>query len=274
MKKRDGRKLSADDQYKRRIKIVELRDSGMPNVEIARQVGCNLSHISTIWKRYQEGGLSEIESGIRGRKNGENRVLSPEEDAEIRNLIIKYTPDQLGLDYYLWSRDAVQLIVKEKYKIDMPLRTITDYIKRWRFTTQKPPKEAEKLPKCPFKNWLTKDYPKLVAKTEKEKYDINWVNSSNIKNKYKSNYSKVNISMLSSISNQGKIRFMIYKDEITSSKFTKFIDNLIKESNKKIFIIFYNEEIYQSNSVHKWLDRRKKKIDVIYLEDCYFGLHS
>ena len=60
----------------------------------------------------------------------------------MRNMLVDKTPDQLKLPFALWTRDAVRQALKSKFGIDLPLRTITDYLKRWGFSPQKPAKRV------------------------------------------------------------------------------------------------------------------------------------
>jgi len=48
------------------------------------------------------------------------------------------------------------------------------------------------------------------------------------------------VNMISFITNQGKVQFMIYPQSFTAEVFIKFIKQLIKASNKKTFLIFDN----------------------------------
>ena len=42
----------------------------------------------------------------RGRKPDEQRLLGADQEAEVRQLICRHTPDELGLPFALWSRSA------------------------------------------------------------------------------------------------------------------------------------------------------------------------
>ena len=66
--------------------------------------------------------------------------------------------DQLKLSF-AWTRDAGGLAIKQSYGRDLPLRTISDYLKRWGFASQKPTERAyEQNPKlvvCSGMRWST-----------------------------------------------------------------------------------------------------------------------
>jgi len=57
MKTTDARKLNQQAQYELRKQVVRLRKKGLDNKAISEIVGLSQSHVSTIWKKYERGGL-------------------------------------------------------------------------------------------------------------------------------------------------------------------------------------------------------------------------
>ena len=69
-------------------------------------------------------------------------------------LLLTPFPDQLKLPFALWTRIAVQQLIKQLWAIKMPIRTVGEYLKRWGFTPQKPLRKAyEQNPKA-VKKWF------------------------------------------------------------------------------------------------------------------------
>ena len=69
----------------------------------------------------------------------------------------------------LWTRRAVSELIRDKLGIDMPIRTVGDYLKRWGMTPQKPAKQAyEQNPKA-VQRWLDEEYPVIKAQAKREK---------------------------------------------------------------------------------------------------------
>lgn len=166
MKTSDARKLNQQTQFELRKQVVRLKEKGKNNAEISEIVGLSQPHISTIWQKYQRGGLDAIKPGVRGRRHGEQRELSAEQEAGIQKLLVDKTPDQLKLAFALWNRDAVRLAIKHLYGKELPLRTITDYLNRWGFTPQKPVKRAyEQNPKA-VAQWQETVYPQIQRKRQ------------------------------------------------------------------------------------------------------------
>lgn len=63
---------------------------------------------------------------------------------EIQRAITDKCPDQLKSPFTLWTRVAVQQLIKELYSVKMPIRTVGGYLHRWGFTPQKPLRKAYK----------------------------------------------------------------------------------------------------------------------------------
>ncbi|MBI5190710.1 MAG: winged helix-turn-helix domain-containing protein [Nitrospirae bacterium] len=51
---------------------------------------------------------------------------------------INVSRGQLRLDFALWTREAVRLLIKQEDGLDMPIRTVGLHLKRWGFTPRKP----------------------------------------------------------------------------------------------------------------------------------------
>lgn len=230
MEKIDARKHSPKTQYEIRKQVIRLRKKGIANIEIADGLGISASRASIIWQQYLKHGSSAIKLGKRGRSKGEKRTLSNQQEAEIQKAIIDKNPQQLKLNFALWTRDAVRLYIKKQYRITMPIRTVGEYLKRWGFTPQKPAKRAYEQKPQAVQKWLEEDYPAIVARAKKEKAEIHWGDETGIQNDaYKArgfapkgqtpiielSAQKAKINMISAITNQGKVRFMMYKDSMT-----------------------------------------------------------
>jgi hypothetical protein len=61
-----------------------------------------------------------------------------------------YGDEQLSLSHIrafaLWTREAVQSLIKNLYGLEMPITNGGAYLQRWGFTPQKPVKRAYYIP--------------------------------------------------------------------------------------------------------------------------------
>lgn len=280
MEKIDARKHSPETQYEIRKQVVRFRKQGIPNSDVAKGLGISVFRASRIWQSYKKEGSKAIKLGQRGRRAGDKRTLTAEQEREIQRALIDKTPDQLKLSFALWTRDAVKLLIKQLYGIEMPIRTVGEYLKRWGFTPQKPVKRAYEQNSEAVKKWLETDYPLIASRAKEEKAEIYWGDETGIQtgaNRVRSFApkgqtpvvrlvaKKSHISMISAITNQGKVRFMMYRNAMHSELLIKFMTRLTKDAGRKVFLILDNLRTHHSKDTKKWLEAHKEEIEVFYL---------
>jgi len=142
MDKYDARMLSNDAVEQLRHQAVRLARGGETNTAIAEILGVNRRTVGVWLQRYAAGGRAALRAKRRGRKVGEQRTLTPGQELEVQRLLLDKPPDQLRLTFALWSRQAVRELLRVRFGVAMPIRTVGLYLQRWAFTPQKPVKSA------------------------------------------------------------------------------------------------------------------------------------
>jgi len=280
MIKTDTRKLKPEVLQQLRHQAIRLRKKGMKYKQISDVINVHFTTICGWWKTYEKEGAKGIRLKKRGRKHGAKRTLKPEHEKELQKIIEDKEPDQLKLPFALWTRRAVQQIIKKLYRVDMPIRTVGEYLKRWGFTPQKPLRRAyEQNPKA-VKKWLDQEYPKIASKAKKEGAEIHWGDETGLCNTSQHGRSyaprgktpairisarRDRINLISSITNQGKVRFMVYSKTMNSQTFIKFLGRLIKDTDQKIFLILDNLRVHHSKFVKEWLEGHQQEIELFFL---------
>lgn len=71
--------------------------------------------------------------------------------------------------------------------------------------------------------------------------------------------------MISAISNQGKLHFLLYSEAINSDRLIKFMEAIIKTAGRKVFLILDNLKVHHSKAVSAWVEKNVDKIRLFYL---------
>ena len=71
--------------------------------------------------------------------------------------------------------------------------------------------------------------------------------------------------MISALSSQGKVRFMVYQDTMNQQRLIRFLERLVRSSERKVFLILDNLKVHHGKLVAAWLEKRKDKIEVFFL---------
>lgn len=158
MEKEDARKLSSAAQHERRRQVIRAYKRGVNRHQIAHEVGLSYTAVRMIALRYEEQGMRGLDMGQRGRPQSSGRSLTAEQEEHIQGLIKDKRPEQLKMDFALWTRAAVMLLIQRECAIKLHVRSVGKYLKRWGFTAQKPILRAyEKSPAAVEKRSLSRD---------------------------------------------------------------------------------------------------------------------
>lgn len=73
------------------------------------------------------------------------------------------------------------------------------------------------------------------------------------------------VNMISAVSSQGNVRFMIYQDAMNQQRLIRFMERLVRASEQKVFLILDNLKVHHGKLAVAWLEKNKDKIEVFFL---------
>lgn len=276
----DARSLPAAAQEEKRKQAIRLKAKGLSCAEIADELGVHRDTVGRWCRVYAQGGATAIKANRRGRKEGSGRQLTPQQEGRLKALLIDKTPDQLKMPYALWTRKAVKELIQQEFGLEMPIRTVGEYLSRMGFTPQKPQKRAYEQRAPEVKAWLEEEYPAIQAQAKRENAEIYWGDETGLRNDcqhergyalkgktpvIRLNAKRESINMISAVTNQGKVRFQIYESNMNADVLIDFLWRLTKDAKRKVILILDNLRVHHAKPVKEWLEQHKKMIEVFYL---------
>lgn len=280
MEATDMRSLSREARHERRVQVIRLRKTGFTYDEIAAQTGLSRTGVFDICKRHEAGGAKALKDALGGRKVGDKRRLSAQQEAAVRELIVDKTPDQLKMPYALWTRAAVMLLIEQRLGIRLPVRTTGLYLQRWGFTPQKPIKKAYEQSPAAVQKWLDHEYPVIAACAKVEGAEIHWGDETGLRSDdvrgrgyapqgqtpvVRVNNKRHGLSVISTVTNKGAMRWKIFEGALNSAILIDFMKRLVRDAGRKVYLILDNLRVHHSKLVKAWLAEHKHKIEVFYL---------
>ena len=140
----DLRKIGRDGLKEIRRQAVRLKKMGKTGKEIEELTGVRQNRVSEIWTAYQREGESSLERKKYGRKPGSHMVLTEEEQRDIRKAVEEKRPEDFGISGKLWTLGRTREYIEKKFQKRIHERTLSDYMKRWGMSCQRPAKRARK----------------------------------------------------------------------------------------------------------------------------------
>ena len=277
----DARRISPAEQHERRRQVIRAYRRKVNKRQIAREVGLSYSATCKVIDRFNAGGLAALAPRLRGRRAGDKRVLTPAQEALIRRTICDRRPEQLKMDFALWSRAAVMQLIERECGISLQVRSVGKYLARWGFTPQKPIKRAYEQSPQAVRTWLDEQYPIIAARAKTERAEIHWGDETALVNtdvrgrsyapKGKTPVAmsvggtRQKLSMLASVTNQGKARWMIIDGAFNHEKLIEFFEALVADAGRKVFLILDNLGVHHCKPVKAWLAQHAGQMEVFYL---------
>ena len=281
MEKDDARYSTLEQLHERRKQVVRVHRKGYGVMQIVELSGLSYPTVRAAIDRYEEGGLAAIRPATRGKRAGQGRTLTEEQEQAIRKIICDKRPEQLKMEFALWNRAAVMQLIEREYDIKLSVRGVGNYLSRWGFTPQKPIKRAYEQRPEEVQAWLDEQFPEIESRVRAEGAEIHWGDETALVNTDvrgrcyapagKTPVANVvggtrqKLSMIATVTNQGKTRWMIIDETFNAEKLIEFLAALIKYVGKKVFLILDNLRVHHSKPVKAWLAERSNKIEIFYL---------
>jgi transposase len=259
----------------RRRRAVKLREKGVRVNDVARECELSRGTVIAAHKAYCLGGWAGMALKPRGRSTGVGRRLNAEQEIEVQKLIRDKTPDQIKMPYALWSRTAVMELIGQRFKIKLPVRTVGTYLARWGFTPQKPIKKAYEQRPVEVKAWLDNSYPVIAGRAKVEGAEIHWGDETGLRSDdvrgrsfapkgktpvVRVNSKRENVGLISTVTNQGKVRWMVLNGALDSAQLIAFLKRLVKDAKRKVFLILDNLRVHHAKLVKAWLANIRTKL--------------
>jgi transposase len=276
----DARHLSDEALEVLRLRALRGVDLGFTEADMAAVLGVSRDTVCRWWTAYTWGGVDALPHDRSGRPLGSGRLLTDEQASRIRSLIDENTPEKLGINSTLWTRRAVGDLIRKELGIDLADRTVGEYLSRWDYTPKKPQRHAKKQDPEEVARWLEETYPAIEKRAAEEGVEIHWCDETGVEADHHpgKSYARkgeratmevppphIHMNQISTITNDGAVRFMTYAGTMNAELFITFLRRLLNTTTEKIFLIADQLRAHDNDEVKKWAEVHKERIELFYL---------
>jgi transposase len=277
----DTRKLSQDTQEALRRRAVKMVIVGRKSVrEAAEALGTLRTSVYRWLAAYHRKGEAGLIKKRRGRRVGDQPRLSALQCKIIQRFITDKCPEQLKMPFALWTRQSVQHLIEHCFGIKLADSTVGSYLRSWGYTAQKPLRRSYERQPQRIAKWLKEEYPAIASRAKTENAEIQWGDETGLCSTCQVGKSyapagktpilnqkgkRFSVSMISTVTNQGALRFMVYEGGLNIAIFLIFLRRLIKGQNRKIFLILDNLKVHHGKKVQSWVNKHKDAVELFFL---------
>ena len=284
MDKEDARYQKLGQLHERRKQVVRLHVRCTGVMQIVTLTGLSYPTVRKAIDLFEAGGWQALKPAARGRNAGDGRLLSAGQEAAVRRTICDKRPEQLKMEFALWTRGVVMHYIEREFGVKLSIRTVGQYLRRWGFTPQKPIKRAyEQRPEA-VKQWLEQQYPAIEQRAKAEGGEIHWGDETALVNTDVRGRSYAprgktpvtlavsgtceKLSMISTVTNQGRANWMIIDGAFNHERLIEFLDALRRDGRrrrKKVFLVLDNLGVHHCKPLEAWLAEHQADIEAFFL---------
>ena len=276
----DARELSDEVLQELRLRALRGCEMGLSHGDVAEMLGVARETVSRWFSAYQSDGLDGLPDARTGRPLGSGRFLTDFQAAHIQQLIDHNSPARLGIKTPLWSRPAVRELIHNEYGIWVAVRTVGEYLKRWGYTAKKPSRHSNQQDPEEVREWLEETYPEIERLAEQEGAEILWTDEMGVEADHypRCGYARkgerasmevpdshIRRNTISAIGSGGECHFMTYTGSMNAALFLVFVEQLLSETTRKIYLITDRLSGHDCEAVWDWVDQHGERIDLYLL---------
>lgn len=272
---------SKDAQFTKRETALRMLASGRyRQAEIATILGVAHGTVRGWSSKMQAGDPAVTTVAKRGRRMGQGAILTAADQRRIIAKIRDKNPRQLKMEFQLWSVGAVMTLIERDLGKTLSESGTRKYLKLWGFTIQRPATRYSRRDDVIIQRWLAEEYPRIAARAKSEGAGIHWLDETGVNNQafYHRCYAlkgetpramrpsnREKISLISTVTNQGTMRFSLFEGALKKDTLIRFLENLIAGATQKLYVIMDNLRVHKSVEVQEWAAAHATAIEIFHL---------
>lgn len=276
-RKIDGRKLEKNEKEFLRKKVVEQVRKGTSPEDVAKVLDINPRTIYRWLARYQRGGLE----GLNTKPNpGRPPKLVNEQVSWLVRTVCSKNPQELQFPFSLWTFSIIRELIDQQFGVQLSDVTVGRIMRSQGFAPERPLQSEQLTNTLALINWRKEEYPVIQKRARNDKAIIYFTQSSRITSglhKFSGEIEKgaapvlvpkatdTELNLISAVSAQGLVRFMVHEQEINTDVFCDFLARLPEGMGRKIYLIVDDTAIYRSAKVQKLLPEMEGEVSTFVL---------
>jgi transposase len=276
----DARQLSDEVLEAFRLRAIHACQLGFTELEVSQVLGVAHETVCRWWSAFVAGGTDALPHDRSGRPAGSGRALSEFQARHIQALLDACGPEELDIPAPLWTRRAVGELIRREFGIDLAVRTVGEYLRRWGYTPKKPRRRARGQDPEEARVWLEETYPAIAKRAAQEGATIYWCDEVGVAADAHParGYAReglpasmevpdphLRVNQVSAINNDGQVRFMTFTRTMKAAVMLEFLGRLLRSTTGKIFLILDRLPAHQHAKVDEWVAAHADRLEVFYL---------
>lgn len=277
MARRDARSLDHKTLEEIRVRAVEQVQAGESPEVVIRALGFTRACIYNWLAAYRAGGWDALKAR---RLEGRPKKISAVQLRWLYETVLGKSPLQCRFEFALWTRQMIQVLLREEFRLKLSLASVGRLLKQLGFSCQRPLFRATEQDPARVAYWKTREYPAIQAEAKRLGAAIFFGDESAVRSDYHSgttwglkgqtpvvrrSAARAKVNMLSAISAQGELRFMITTGRVHAGVFIEFLERLLANAARPVFLVVDGHPVHRSRKVQDFVEASAGRLRLFYL---------
>ena len=149
------------EYIRQRLSAIRYLSEGKSRAEVTQILGCTDLTIAKWIGKYLENGLEGLVEPI---KHQVKERLNPEQQQEIKGMVLNDRPTKYGIDREIWTGKIIAEVIKQRWKVDLKTSRIYEILDKLNLSHQKAHRDYDNADPAKQKKFV-----KLLKKNAPEK---------------------------------------------------------------------------------------------------------
>jgi len=277
MAKIDGRTLTAEQLTDLRTRAVAAVQEGQSPETVAEVMGVHRSTLYGWLARYRGGGWGNLDAKKRG---GRPPKLDAKAIQWVFDTVTTRQPDQFRFPFALWTVKLLRQLIERHLGVKLGKSSVHRLLDQLGLSAQRPLWRAWQQDAQQVREFKDKTYPALAARAAAEGGEIWFADEAGVRSDdhagttwalqgqtpvVASTGARFSLNLISAVSRRGDLRFMGIDGRMNAGRFIEFLQRMLHDSNRKIFLIVDGHPCHKAKKVRAFVDARPEEIELHFL---------
>jgi transposase len=273
----DGRKLDHQTLEVLRMRAVDQVAAGAHPEDVAVTMGFHKNTVYGWLAQQREGGTEALQARpVPGRPP----KIDAQQSSRLYELIVGADPRQLSFGFALWTRAMIAELIKREFAITLSVVSVGRLLHTMGLSPQRPLHRAYQQDPDAVEHWKQTQFPKIRKAAKKNGATIFFADEAGVRSDYHSGTiwapvgqtpvvantgSRWSINMLSAVSAQGKLRFMVHDGKVNSTVFIEFCKRLMRDATSPVYLIVDGHPCHRARATKEFVQSTKGTLQLFFL---------
>jgi transposase len=260
----------------RKRAVASIQEGEMP-ADVARVLGIHDRTIFRWLARYRNGGWQNLDARKRG---GRRPKLDGKALKWVYNTVTTKSPLQLKFAFALWTSTMIGEVIYGRFRIKLSRSSVCRLLGQLGLSAQRPLWRAYQQNPEVVQKWLDEEYPKIRREARRMGAEIYFGDEAGVRSDFHSGTTwgkrgqtpivsstgaRFGLNMISAVSPQGHMRFMITKARVTASVFIEFLKRILVNASAPVFLIVDGHPTHKAKCVKRFVESQNGKLKLFLL---------